>query len=169
MTIDKNKMVSDTLNYIVKCRENFQNIVEADEQDFDVVLKALKDLNLYITECMIMENYIKDEGIGLANKNILSQITTVRQNLQLFNQSLTAILRSITLLQRYREDTGQLVELNRNKYGILYRDDISDCYLLFHLRSGWLQRFNFPYLTRSENQELALEMFDKMKYIENTN
>lgn len=168
-TVLNKDMIRDTLEFLVKSRDNFMKTIEADEHDFDTVLKALKDINLQVSECLIMENYLKDEGQGLQNKNILSQITTVRQNLQLFNQSLTAILRCITLLQRYKEDTGQLVEISRNKFGILYKDETSDCYLLFHLRSGWLQRFNFPYLTRSENQDLAMEMFGKMKHIENTN
>lgn len=164
-----NNIKGDTLNYLIKCRDNFLKIVESDTHDFEVVLKALKDLNLYISECIIIESYLKDENKGLQNKNLLNQIITIRQNLQIFNQSLTAILRSITLLERYKNDTGQLIELSRNKYGVLYKDETSDCYLLFHSRSGWLQRFNFPYLTRSENQELAMNMFESMKYIENTN
>ena len=171
--ITPESIVGDSLSYIIKCRENFQDIIdktaEGNDVQFEVVLKALKDLNLFITECLLMENYLKSESIGLSNKNKLSQVVNIRQQLQLFNSSLTAILRAITLMERYKNDTGQLIEIERNKYGILYKDETSDCYLLFHLRSGWLQRFNFPYLTRSENQDLALEMFGKMKHIENTN
>ena len=163
------EIIRDSINHIIQCRDDMIKICEADSHDFETVLQALKNLNVHITDCLIMENYLKSEGTGLKIKNTLSQVITIRQHLQLFNQSLTAILRSITLLQRYKEDTGQLIELNRNKYGILYKDETSDCYLLFHIRSGWLQRFNFPYLTRSENQELALDMLNKMKHIENTN
>ena len=73
------------------------------------------------------------------------------------------------MLQRYKNDTGSVVEISRNEHAILYKDETSDCRLLFHIRSGHLIRYNFPFLTRSENQELAETHFRQAKFIENTN
>jgi len=169
MELTKEKMIKDTFDYIIKCRDNFLAMKDAELEDFETVLFALKDTNVFITECLLLENYIKEEQAGLQYKNTLSRIVSVRQTLQTFNQSLTAILRAITLLQRYKNDTGELIELDRNKYCVLYRDDTSDCYLLYHMRSGQLIRYNYPFLTRSENQELAQQHFAQAKHIENTN
>lgn len=144
-TLDKEKVMEDTFNYILKCRDNFLRMQQAELEDFETVLVALKDTNVYITECLLLENYIKSSGISLQNKNMLTQVISVRQTLQNFNSSLTAILRSITLLQRYKNDTGSLVELGRSQYAILYKDETSDCRLLFHIRSGHLIRYNFPF------------------------
>lgn len=169
MPLDNKEIIKDTFDYILKARDRFLAMKEAELEDFETVMYALKDINLYISECVLMEQYLKNEGIGLQNKNTLSQVVTVRQLLQSFCHSLTAILRAITLLQRYKNDTGELEEMQRNKYCILYRDVTSDCLLLYHQRSGHLQRYNFPYLTRSENQDLAMKHFSEAKEIENTN
>ena len=59
------------MTYIIKCRDNFLAMKQAELEDFETVLFALKDTNVFITECLLLENYIKEEKAGLQYKNTL--------------------------------------------------------------------------------------------------
>ena len=168
---DLNKYLEDLSKLFKDFKTNYANA--GFKENYNSLIEVLANSNFYISELMILKNYfscfdnLSTQEI-VRNKKYLAQIDEHLSYLRILNSSGTTMLRAITLGEKYKSECSNLKVQQENKFGILYYDEIQDYYLLFHKRSGNLERFCKPYLTRTENRKLAEKLFTKLKNLERT-
>lgn len=173
------EVLGDLITYLDDLRKlliEYQKICseEAFKPKNDKLQELLTANNIYLSDLLILKHHFSDfsnldvEAI-MKHKKFIKQIDELLGTFRIYNASFTAMLRAVTLAEKYKSETSELKVLLDNKYGTLYHDEIQDYYVLLHKRSGCLRKFCEPYLTRKENKMLAEKLYTKLKNIESTN